>query len=96
MIDLLQNNQINYNEKASFGNSFSVESFTKCKIYSGCNSSQKQALEKACLNRLTLVQGPPGTGKTKLLAAIVAFMKMHSTKHILVCANQNETADLLY
>ncbi len=95
-MDLLQNNQINYNEKASYGLAFSVESFPKCKIYSGLNSSQKQALEKACLNRFTLVQGPPGTGKTKLLAAIVAFMKMQSPNHILVCANQNETSDLLY
>lgn len=43
-----------------------------------------------------MIQGPPGTGKTKTLAAIVAFMALHSADSILVCSQQNETADLLY
>ena len=60
------------------------------------NISQQKALNQICKTRFSLVQGPPGTGKTKLLSAIVAFMYVQSAEHILVCANQNETADLLY
>ena len=66
------------------------------KMIDWLNPSQETALQKACLQRLTLIQGPPGTGKTKLLASIVAFMHSFRSDHILVCSFQNETADLLY
>jgi MoxR-like ATPase len=43
-----------------------------------------------------LIQGPPGTGKTKTLAMIVALMHIYSKDPIMICSDQNETADLLY
>ena len=43
------------------------------------NTSQRQALEKAISQTITLVQGPPGTGKTRtacaMLAAVVGLKK---------------------
>ena len=39
------------------------------------NSSQRQAIQHAIQNKLTLVRGPPGTGKTETACAILHHLK---------------------
>lgn len=38
----------------------------------GCNLSQREAIEKALNNQISIIQGPPGTGKTQTILNIIA------------------------
>ena len=38
----------------------------------GCNASQKNAVENALTNQVSIIQGPPGTGKTQTILNIIA------------------------
>ena len=63
------------------------------------NEFQKDAVEHALNNPLTLIQGPPGTGKSLTIASIVLQLiqakNRSRKKKILVCAPSNNTVDHL-
>jgi AAA domain len=61
--------------------------------------SQKQAIEMAFKQRLSLIQGPPGTGKTLVVAALATHWIHSKTgdrdNKILICAPSNTAADFI-
>jgi len=63
------------------------------------NEFQREAVEHALNNSITLIQGPPGTGKSLTIASIVLQLiqiKNNSRKKkTLVCAPSNNTVDHL-
>ncbi|CAF1514128.1 unnamed protein product [Adineta ricciae] len=62
------------------------------------NDSQRQAIENALENRLTLIQGPPGTGKTETSAWIIHLWLRNfaqDNQPILVCAETHQAVDNL-
>jgi len=58
----------------------------------GCNGSQKQAVENALTNQVSIIQGPPGTGKTQTILNIIANLLLQG-KSILVVSNNNSAVD---
>lgn len=54
----------------------------------GCNASQKQAVENALTNQVSIIQGPPGTGKTQTILNIIANLLV-ARKTVLVVSNNN-------
>lgn len=60
--------------------------------------SQSQAVQKAMVQRLSLIQGPPGTGKTFVACAIVAawLQRCMPGERILVVADSNVAVDNLH
>lgn len=66
-------------------------------FHENCNESQRNVINEAISNRVTLVNGPPGTGKT-FTSAVLVF-NLHITRQarskILVCAKSNVAVDNL-
>lgn len=58
----------------------------------GCNASQKQAVENALTNQVSIIQGPPGTGKTQTILNIIANLLV-AGKTVLVVSNNNSAVD---
>lgn len=58
----------------------------------GCNASQKEAVEKALTNQISVIQGPPGTGKTQTILNIIANLLL-AGKTILIVSNSNAATE---
>ena len=58
----------------------------------GCNASQKQAVENALSNQVSIIQGPPGTGKTQTILNIIANLLL-AKKSVLVVSNNNSAVE---
>ena len=58
----------------------------------GCNASQKQAVENALSNQVSIIQGPPGTGKTQTILNIISNLLL-AKKTILVVSNNNSAVE---
>ena len=58
----------------------------------GCNASQKNAVEKALTNQVSIIQGPPGTGKTQTILNIIANLLVKG-KTVLVVSNNNSAVE---
>lgn len=56
------------------------------------NLSQKEALENALNNRMTIIQGPPGTGKTTTIINILANL-IYKNKSVLVVSKNNSAIE---
>ena len=56
------------------------------------NLSQKEALENALNNRMTMIQGPPGTGKTTTIINILANL-IYKNKSVLVVSKNNSAIE---
>lgn len=52
------------------------------------NTSQKNAVQRALVNRISLVRGPPGTGKTSTIASLVRALA-GASRRVLVLAPAN-------
>jgi len=61
----------------------------------GFNLSQRQAVDNAISNRLSIIQGPPGTGKTQTILNIIANIVMAGKTVAVVSANNSATANVL-
>ncbi|XP_055344639.1 uncharacterized protein LOC129592592 isoform X2 [Paramacrobiotus metropolitanus] len=57
------------------------------------NAKQKEAVQMALINPVSLIQGPPGTGKTKTAVAIIRSLLQDPLAKILVCAPSNVAID---
>lgn len=54
----------------------------------GCNESQKQAVEIALRNSISIIEGPPGTGKTQTILNIIANLIVQN-KTVAIVSNNN-------
>ncbi|KAL4477756.1 hypothetical protein ABPG72_018930 [Tetrahymena utriculariae] len=60
------------------------------------NAEQQLAVEKAALNRITVIQGPPGSGKTTTAVEIVLEWLRASNQPILITAESQGTVNIIY
>ena len=60
----------------------------------GFNLSQKNAVENALQNRLSVIEGPPGTGKTQTILNIIANAVMRGESVAVVSSNNSATANV--
>jgi len=60
----------------------------------GFNLSQKQAIENALNNRLSVIEGPPGTGKTQTILNIIANVVMRGQSVAIVSNNNSATRNV--
>lgn len=71
------------------GTSPSISAPNEMLIYPfGCNESQKQAVETALSNSISVVEGPPGTGKTQTILNIIANLILQN-KTVAIVSNNN-------
>lgn len=61
----------------------------------GFNLSQKQAVENALRNPLSIIEGPPGTGKTQTILNIIANAVMYGESVAVVSSNNSATQNVL-
>lgn len=61
----------------------------------GFNASQKDAVDKALGNRLSVIEGPPGTGKTQTILNIIANAVMQSESVAVVSSNNSATKNVI-
>ena len=61
----------------------------------GCNLSQIVAVEKALLNKVSIIEGPPGTGKTQTILNIIANAIMRD-KTVMVVSSNNSATDNVF
>ena len=61
----------------------------------GFNASQKDAVDKALGNRLSVIEGPPGTGKTQTILNIIANAVMRSESIAVVSSNNSATKNVI-
>ncbi|MDD3419012.1 MAG: AAA domain-containing protein [Candidatus Gastranaerophilales bacterium] len=61
----------------------------------GFNASQKDAVEKALSNQLSIIEGPPGTGKTQTILNIIANAVMRGESVAIVSSNNSATKNVL-
>ncbi|MDR0559297.1 MAG: DNA2/NAM7 family helicase, partial [Prevotellaceae bacterium] len=61
----------------------------------GFNESQKNAVEKALTNKLSIIEGPPGTGKTQTILNIIATAVMRGESVAVVSSNNSATKNVL-
>lgn len=60
------------------------------KIYPfGFNASQKEAVDKALVNNISVIEGPPGTGKTQTILNIIANAVMNGESVVVVSSNNS-------
>ena len=68
---------------------------TKSIIYPfGFNLSQKQAVDNALNNQISIIEGPPGTGKTQTILNIIANAVMRGESVAVVSNNNTATANV--
>jgi superfamily I DNA and/or RNA helicase len=60
----------------------------------GFNESQKNAVEKALTNKLSIIEGPPGTGKTQTILNIIANAVMRGKSVAVVSSNNSATKNV--
>jgi len=60
----------------------------------GFNASQKQAVDQALNNRLSVIEGPPGTGKTQTILNIIANIVMRGQSVAVVSSNNSATENV--
>lgn len=60
----------------------------------GFNASQKQAVDLALSNSLSIIEGPPGTGKTQTILNIIANAVMRGESVAVVSSNNSATANI--
>ena len=66
------------------------------KIYPfGFNGSQKEAVDKALANKLSIIEGPPGTGKTQTILNIIANTIIQNDSVAVVSSNNSATKNIL-
>jgi very-short-patch-repair endonuclease/RecA/RadA recombinase len=61
----------------------------------GFNASQKDAVDKALANELSIIEGPPGTGKTQTILNIIANAVMRGENVAVVSGNNSATKNVL-
>jgi superfamily I DNA and/or RNA helicase len=61
----------------------------------GFNGSQKEAVNKALNNSLSIIEGPPGTGKTQTILNIIANAVMYGESVAVVSSNNSATKNVL-
>ena len=61
-------------------------------LMSQSNYSQKQAIEAALKDRVSIIEGPPGTGKTTTILSIVANLVVRG-KRVVVISKNNSAID---
>lgn len=61
----------------------------------GFNASQKDAVDKALTNKLSIIEGPPGTGKTQTILNIIANAVMRGESVAVVSSNNSATKNVL-
>src|SRR5690606_23340429 len=60
----------------------------------GFNLSQKEAVETAFGNRLSIIEGPPGTGKTQTILNIIANAVLNKKSVAVVSSNNSATKNV--
>jgi hypothetical protein len=60
----------------------------------GFNVSQKDAVNKAFSNNLSIIEGPPGTGKTQTILNIIANAVMNGQSVAVVSSNNSATKNI--
>ncbi|OGI01499.1 MAG: hypothetical protein A2Y25_02105 [Candidatus Melainabacteria bacterium GWF2_37_15] len=60
----------------------------------GFNASQKDAVDKALTNQLSIIEGPPGTGKTQTILNIIANAVMRGESVAVVSSNNSATKNV--
>lgn len=58
-----------------------------------CNLSQRQAVENALVNSVSLIEGPPGTGKTETILNLIANIVAGEGKSVAVVSAGNAAVD---
>ncbi|MDR2018917.1 MAG: AAA family ATPase [Syntrophobacterales bacterium] len=61
----------------------------------GFNASQKDAVDRALANKLSIIEGPPGTGKTQTILNIIANAVMQGESVAVVSSNNSATKNIL-
>jgi len=61
----------------------------------GFNISQKQAVDFALANNLSIIEGPPGTGKTQTILNIIANAVMRGESIAVVSSNNSATKNII-
>ena len=61
----------------------------------GFNLSQKQAVDNALCNQISIIEGPPGTGKTQTILNIIANAVMRGESVAIVSSNNSATDNVL-
>lgn len=61
----------------------------------GFNISQKQAVDKALENNLSIIEGPPGTGKTQTILNIIANAVIRGESVAVVSSNNSATKNII-
>lgn len=60
------------------------------KVYPfGFNASQKEAVDKALANNISVIEGPPGTGKTQTILNIIANAVINGETVVVVSSNNS-------
>lgn len=60
----------------------------------GFNLSQKEAVEKAFQNKISIIEWHPGTGKTQTILNIIANAVMHNKKVAIASSNNSATSNV--
>ena len=61
----------------------------------GFNISQKEAVEKAMSNKISVIEGPPGTGKTQTILNIIANAVNRNETVAVVSSNNSATKNVI-
>lgn len=61
----------------------------------GFNISQKEAVEKAMSNKISIIEGPPGTGKTQTILNIIANAVNRNETVAVVSSNNSATKNVI-